>query len=161
MVSPEVFHNYPFFNFLKPAQLTNIASIAQEETYDRGVCIYREREYTDWLYILVKGGVDLLFIVEADNPEPKELRFGEVRPGGVFGISALLESHIHISTARASQPSQVIKIEAAKLLALCNEDEQLAYQLMRQVAKTTTRRLTAARRQLAVALSPAKATKTK
>ncbi len=153
MVSPEVFHKYPFFSFLKPAQLTSIANITREGFYDRGDYIYREREDTDWLYLLVDGRVELLFIVEADNPEPKELRFGEVRPGRVFGLSALCESRIHISTARATQPSRVIKIEAARLLALCNQDEELAYQLMRQVAKTTTSRLNATRRQLAAALS--------
>ncbi len=153
MVTPELFHHYPIFSFLKPDKLIAIAAISREETYEKGAIIYREKEHTDYLYILVKGSVELLFKIEADNPDPKELHFGEVTAGEMFGISALLEPYVHTSTARAIRPSQVITIKAAGLLALCKEDTQMGYRIMREVAKTTSKRLNATRLQLAMAYS--------
>jgi CRP-like cAMP-binding protein len=155
MITPELLHHYPFFGFLTPVQLKAIARIAKEETVESGTIIFREQEHADWLCILVKGNVDLFFTIEVEyHPElRKELLFGTINPGEIFGISALIEPHILTSSARASKPSQVIKIEAPGLLALCNKDERLAYGLVSQVAKTTMQRLNATRLQLATAWS--------
>ncbi len=153
MVTPELFHHYPIFSFLKPEMLSAIAAISREEVYEKGAIIYREKEHTDYLYILVKGSVELLFKIEADNPDPKELHFGEVSAGEMFGISALLEPFTHTSTARVLRTSTIIKIQAAGLMALYKDDPLMAYNMMRQVAKTTTKRLNATRLQLAMAYS--------
>ncbi len=153
MISPELLHHYPFFSSLKPAQLSRLAAVAREENYEGGSVIYREKDHTDSLYILVKGWVDLLFMIEADNPEPKELLFGEVSPGEVFGLSALLEPNFHTSTARAARSSQVIKIKSGELERLCQEDDKLAYNLMRKIAKTTAARLNHTRLQLATTIT--------
>jgi CRP-like cAMP-binding protein len=155
MVTPELLHLYPFFGFLSPAQLKTLAKIAREEAFESGSIIFRENEHADWLYILVKGSVDLFFTIEVEyHPElHKELLFGVINPGELFGISALIEPYILTSSARAAKPSQIIEIEASGLLALCNEDEELAYGLIRQVAKTSIERLNATRLQLATAWS--------
>jgi CRP-like cAMP-binding protein len=153
MITPELLHHYPFFEFLTPAQLKAIARLAKEETVESGTIIFREHERADWLCILVKGNVDLFFTIEVEyHPElRKELLFGTINPGELFGISALIEPHILTSSARAAKSSQVIKIEAPGLLALCEKDERIAYGLARQVAKTTMQRLNATRLQLATA----------
>jgi CRP-like cAMP-binding protein len=155
MITPELLHHYPFFGFLTTAQIKAMARIAKEESVESGTIIFREQEHADWLCILLKGNVDLFFTIEVEyHPElRKELLFGTINPGEIFGISALIEPHILTSSARASKPSQVIKIEAPGLLALCNQDERLAYGLVSQVAKTTMQRLNATRLQLATAWS--------
>jgi CRP-like cAMP-binding protein len=155
MITPELLRHYKFFNFLTPTQLKAIARITKEETFESGTNIFHENALADGLYILVKGSVDLFFTVEVKyRPElRKELLFGVVNPGEFFGISALIEPYILTSSARASKPSLVIKIDATGLLALCNKDEKLAYGLIRQVAKTSMERLNATRLQLATAWS--------
>jgi CRP-like cAMP-binding protein len=156
MVTPELFHRYPIFRFLKPDKLAAIAAISKEEFYEKRAIIYREREHADFFYILVKGSIDLLFTIEADNPELKELPFDRVSAREMFGLAALLEPYIHTSTARASRRSWVIKVDAAGLMTLYREDTQMAYRIMRQVAKTTSKRLNATRLQLATAYSQIK-----
>ncbi len=153
MVAPDFFRPYPFFSFLNSTQLKTIAAISREENYPGGAIIFREKERAGWLYILVKGSVDLFFTVEVEyHPEQrKELIFGVLNPGDFFGISALIEPHILTSTARTARPSHVIKIDAAGLLALCERDEKLAYGLINQVARATIERLNATRQQLAAA----------
>lgn len=162
MVAPELFHHYPFFSFLKPAQLKMIAGISKEETYPSGTVIFREKEPAEWLYILVKGSVDLYFTVEVEyHPEQrKELLFGVINPVEFFGISALIEPHLLTASARSAKDCHVIKINAASLLELCNQDDQLAYGLMKQIAKATIERLNATRLQLAIAWSTAQETET-
>ena len=153
MVTHELIYQYPFFNFLEPDQLQSIAEISREEFIDSGVIVYREKDHADWLYILVDGCIDMFFTVDVDNlaEQRKELLFGEISPGGMFGVSALIEPRIHTSTARTSQVSHLIEIDAVKLLALFEQDDQMAYGFMRQAAKAIFRRLNATVQQLASA----------
>jgi CRP-like cAMP-binding protein len=155
MITPDLLRHYTFFEFLKSNQLKAVAKIAREESFESGDIIFRENDHADWLYILVKGSVDLFFTIEVEyHPElRKELLFGTINPGELFGISALIEPHILTSSARTSKPCQVIEIEAASLLELCNKDERLAYGLVRQVAKSCMERINATRLQLAAAWS--------
>ncbi len=161
MLAPELLIHYTFFDFLTLDRLKAIAEISKQETYASGTVIFREKERAYGLYILVNGSVDLFFTVEVEyHPElHKELLFGVITPGDFFGISAVIAPYILTSSARASALSQVIKIDSAKLRALCDQDEQLAYGLMHQVAKATIERLNATRIQLAVAWSGARVEK--
>ena len=155
MITPELLRHYKFFDFLTTAQLKAVARLSKEESFETGTVIFHENERADGLYILVKGSIDLYFtVVVKHRPEfHKELLFGVINPGEIFGISALIEPHILTSSARASKPSQAIKIDAAGLLALCNKDEKLAYGLISQIAKVSMERLNATRLQLATAWS--------
>jgi CRP-like cAMP-binding protein len=155
MVALELIHQYPFFNFLEPDQLQSIAEISKEEHLEGGKIIYHEKGQADWLYILVEGSVEMFFAVDVDNlrEQRKELLFGVVNPGDMFGVSAMIEPHIHTSTARTSKPSHVIEIDAAKLRALFEKDDQLAYGFMRQAAKAIMKRLNRTLQELATAWS--------
>ena len=155
MVTPELLYQYPFFRFLNKSQLKAVAGIAKEAVFESGEVIFREGKHADWLYILAKGSIDLYFTVEIPSrPElNKELLFGTISPGAIFGVSALVDPYLLTSSARASRPSQVIMIEAAGLLALCNKDEKLAYEFIRQVAMAVMERIGATRLQLAIARS--------
>jgi CRP-like cAMP-binding protein len=135
--------------------LKTVTKIAKEEAYDSGAIIFHENDHADKLYILETGKIELFFKVEVEyHPELyKELQFSIVNPGELFGISALIEPHLLTSTARAAKPSQVIAIDASKLLNQCDRDEKLAYGLTFQIAKTSMERLKATRLQLANAWS--------
>ena len=157
MIQPELLSKYPLFSFLKPAQLKKIAKIARELSVERGEVLFRENNRAEAFYVLLKGSVELLFVVDVEyHPElRKELRFRVIYPGETFGISAFIEPYILTATARAVEPSQVIKIDAAHLLEMCQKDEKLAYTLIQQVAKTAMDRLNATRLQLAAVWKPA------
>jgi len=153
MIAPKSLQFTSFFDFLTPSQVKAITKISTEATYASDAYIFRENERATGLYLLVSGNVSLFFTVEVEyRPElRKELLFSVINPGEMFGVSALIEPHILTASARATKPSQVIKIDVTGLLALCEQDEQLAYGLMHQVAKTTLGRLSDTRLQLAAA----------
>jgi CRP/FNR family transcriptional regulator len=157
MIHPELLSKYPLFSFFTPAQLKKIAKIAVEQPYGRGSILFRENERADAIYILLKGSVELLFVVEVEyHPElRKEFRFRVIYPGETFGISAFIEPYLLTSTARAVEPSLVIRIDAEPVLEMCQKDDKLAYSLIQQVARTAMDRLNATRLQLAAVWKPA------
>jgi CRP/FNR family transcriptional regulator, cyclic AMP receptor protein len=155
MVNPEIFPHYAFFENLSSKQLKAITKFAREVLFESGSMVFNEGENADGLYILLKGSIDLFFTVDvASRPEVrKELHFGVIHPGELFGISALVEPFTLTSSARATKPSVVIKFDGKELLDLCHKDDKLAYTLIQQVARTSMERLNAARLQLATAIS--------
>lgn len=153
MISPELLRRYPFFGFLDEAQLRAVAMLAEDERHAQGDIIFEIEGPANALYLLVEGGVEHSYVVVERNDHPirKEFFVGEINPGEIFGFSALIEPYVYSATCRASVPSRLIKIEAAGLRAVCEVDPQLAYGLMRQVAKAVMSRLTDTRIQLVAA----------
>lgn len=158
MIAPELLRNYPIFSVLDSKQIKFIAEIAEEEVYQQGTVLFREGETAEALYLLLKGGVELFFTVEVEQrPElRKELFFREVKPGELFGISALIEPYVLTATSRFTRDSHVIRINARTLLDWCAQDPGLAYALIQRVAEAAIKRLNDTRLQLAAAWSAVK-----
>lgn len=155
-IKTKFLRQYSFFSFLNATQLRKIARIAVVQPYQRGEILLRENDPANAFYILLQGSVELFFTIEVEfHPElRKELKFRVIYPGEMFGISAFIEPHISTSTARAIEPSQVVKIETQALLNLCKNEDEIAYALIYQVAKAAIDRLNATRLQLAAAWTP-------
>jgi CRP/FNR family cyclic AMP-dependent transcriptional regulator len=153
MISPELLRRYPFFGFLDDAQLRAVAMLAEEEHCAAGETLFDFESPANALYLLVEGGVEhsYVFVNHDGLGRHKEFFIGEISPGEIFGLSALIEPYVYSATCRASVSSRVIKIEAAGLRAVCEVDPHLAYALMRQVAKAVMSRLTDTRVQLVAA----------
>ena len=153
MISPELLRRYPFFGTLDDAQLKQIAMISEQVTFKKDDVILKERDLANTLFILLNGSVDLFFHSAGEiHPEhSKELFAGEINPGEIFGISALVEPYILSASVRAAKDCEVIKIDALALRSLLQQDGKLGCLLMVQIAKTLRIRLDAARVQLAAA----------
>jgi len=153
MVSPELLRRYPYFGVLADAHLKEIAMIAEEATIEKGAEIFEECGLADKLYLLQDGSVDLYFkVVEEYRPDlTKEFMVGEINPGEVFAISALIEPYSLNATAKVTKTCKVIVIDAVALRDLCEKDPLLGYQIMQQTAKVLMERLGYMRLQLAAA----------
>jgi CRP-like cAMP-binding protein len=155
MISPETLRRYPFFGTLDFNQIKEIAVISDTITVEKGKIIFEECGPADALYLVTDGLVDLFYRStddEGKNP-PKELVAGEVSPGEFLGFSSLIEPYALNATARASQNTHLIKIDAAALRALCEKDPLMGYRVMTQIAKEAINRLIDVRVQLAAAWS--------
>lgn len=158
MISPELLHRYHFFKFLNSRQLKAVAKFAREESFAQGEVLFNENQPASALYILLMGNIELIYRV-ADEIHPelsKELAFGTVNPGEIFGISSLIKPYIYTSSARAARPGRAILIDAAELRAYVEKNPKLAYHLMQQVARAAVSRLNTTRLQLAATRSPVK-----
>jgi CRP/FNR family cyclic AMP-dependent transcriptional regulator len=155
MISPEILYRYPFFGGLDDAQVKAIASIAQEEFLAIGATIFHEGQRAESLFFLVDGCVVLYYMGGGTILEKIQegIPVDDINPGEPFGISALIEPYILTSTARATKPCRVIKIDAVALKTLFKNDQQLAYILTLKAAKAAVERLYSTRMQLAAAWS--------
>jgi CRP/FNR family cyclic AMP-dependent transcriptional regulator len=153
MISPELLRRYPFFGLLTEAQLKAIAMIAQETTFADGTQVFKEDARADMLYLLIQGSVDLYYTVDTEGvlDFTKEFLVGEINPGDVFGVSALIEPYRYTATAKADQNIRVISIDAVALRELLEQDPKMSCVIMHQVAKAYAERLQSTRIQLAAA----------
>ena len=153
MISLETLRRFPFFNGLDEAQLQALAMLADENKADAKELIFEEGSAANKFYFLVSGNVDLYIKSEEENDpgSRRDYAVGEVNPGEVLGISALLEPFVYRVTARTAQASHWIEFDAVGLRAVSQVDQRLAYQLTLQVAIALMERLQSTRVQLAAA----------
>jgi CRP-like cAMP-binding protein len=150
MIALERLQRFPFFAFMEEKQLKAVASIAQEMQFNAGDEICEAHTPSNALHFLIEGSL-LYYMVVISEYQPdyrKEYFIGVVNPGEIFGISSLIEPHLHTATLRADKSGCLIKIDGAALRALCEEDLHLYVGLMKAVAKTAMNRLEMTRVQL-------------
>jgi CRP-like cAMP-binding protein len=154
MVSPELLRRYPFFGTLDDAQLKQVAMACEKGECEKGTTFYEECAQADQFFLLIDGSVDLFYRAQEefptkDAPPPREFLVGDINPGEVFGISALVEPFSHSTTARAVRRCSYISLDAVALRELFEKDIHLAYKIMAQVTRTTLERMAGLRAQLA------------
>ncbi len=150
MIALDRLRNLPFFVFMDDVQLKAVAAIAQDLQFDSGEEICEAHTPSDALYFLTEGSL-LYYMVVISEYQPsyhREYFIGVVNPGEIFGISSLIEPHLHTATLRAEKNSSVIKIDGPALRGLCEVNTDLALGLMKAVAKTAMNRLEMTRVQL-------------
>jgi len=154
MISTERLRMYPFFGSLKQEELDAVAMIAEKAAYPKGEVIFHAKQPAIALYLLEKGCVELYYesFDEFFKPElRRQFLIGEINPGEVFGISALIDPYQMTASAVAASPIQVIEIDAEKLRALPEEFSGLACVFYQQALQTLMERLHYTRVQLAAA----------
>lgn len=175
MVTAELFNRYQFFANLTQAQRSQLADLAQAVQARPGEALFREGGPADRLWLLLEGRVALYHNVRSDDVTStrtleamnrlmeegadvpllegqsdvfKEYPVGEMAAPAVIGISVLVPPHRLTATARAIQPSQLLKLNGEALRELCQADPQLGYGVMGAIAQTAMERLHCARQQL-------------
>lgn len=158
MISPELLRRYPFFGTLDDAQLKKVAMVCEIDAYEKDIIFFEECAQADQLFLLTEGSVDLFYrsaeeFPTKDSPPPKEFLVGEINPGEVFGVSALVEPYTYDATAKAARKCSFIRLDAVELRKLFENDVHLAYKLMVQATRTSMERMAGLRAQLAAAWS--------
>ena len=153
MISPEQLRRFSYFAQCSDPQLRDLAVIADNETLAKGETLFEECQTADKLYILVSGSLDLYFrSQEQFHPKSsKEFSVGEINPGEMFGVSALIEPYNYNATARAAQDCELIAFHAPALREMFEKDKALGLLFISQVARVVMERLAYTRIQLAAA----------
>jgi len=151
MISTELLRRYPCFGNLDAEQLKRISLISEIGMVEKGGIIFTEGDPAKSLYILIEGAVDLYFHLkdEYDPQKSKEFSVGEINPGEIFAVSALIEPHVLEATAKAAQDCKLIKIDSEKLRGLCDQDQGMTCACLKKIIQALLERLNYARIQLA------------
>jgi CRP/FNR family cyclic AMP-dependent transcriptional regulator len=125
------------FQDLSESQLERVAQICDERVCDIGAVIFKENTASDELYIIADGMVDIRvdpsilgIPSQADSTTITTLRRGQI-----FGEVALVDQGLRSASARcADNNTKLLVINRDDLISLCDQDFQMGYVLMRNIA---------------------------
>ncbi|MBI3694672.1 MAG: cyclic nucleotide-binding domain-containing protein [Acidobacteria bacterium] len=115
-----------------------LVSLAEDEV------VFRAHEPSSHFYLLLTGSV----FVEVRTPV-HAICVQAVHPGEAFGWSSLLPSHQTMFQVRAQEASTAVCLDGEQLMAACEQDPSLGYQILRRLMEVVSRRLEATERRLA------------
>ncbi len=131
MVEKDILKKINFFKDLPDNLLEKVAAIAQLETFDEEVILFRQNQEQKLLYMLVSGKVFL----NTRSVSGKSLTLDEVTPGRTFGVSALMGESSSTFTAICSETCSIVTISGEQLRDLFEKDFKLGHILMSKVVE--------------------------
>ena len=129
---------------MPPSAVDQLTNIAQLKFYPAGRVLFNESVYHSRIHILCDGLVTMEMRVPGHGMR-KILTLGR---GELLAWSALLADGVMTTTAIVTEDTKVIEFLTDELKSLCEENHELGYCVMRQVAVSLARRLLATRLQL-------------
>jgi CRP/FNR family cyclic AMP-dependent transcriptional regulator len=125
------------FQDLSESQLERIAEICEERVSQIGAAIFEENTASDELYIIAEGMVDIRvdpnILGTPSGTGPTTLT--TLRRGQTFGEVALVDQGLRSASARcAANNTRLLVINRDDLISLCDQDYQMGYVLMRNIA---------------------------
>ena len=140
----ELMKDLSFTQGLDPAQLDRIAEVAAPAEWAAGAVVFREGDLDRVLYVVERGRV----AIEVTIPGRGRVTILTVGPGEVFGWSSVFHARPKTASARATEPTRAVALDAARLGTLCDADPVLGYLLTRRILEVVSERLKATRMQL-------------
>ena len=119
-------HDVELFNQIPSEALSYLASIAQEESFESGEVIFKEKDLAFTFHLvlggrvrLTRGGIGVSFIGAGD----------------VMGAWALLDAEDRLVTATASEPTDVLTIEREAFYDLIADHSAITRATLSSLAK--------------------------
>lgn len=130
------------FHELTETQLGLVAALCEIVRYNRGQVLLRENEQTDEMYVIGRGGAEVLVNPSAAaapgtgrSQQVELVVMAELRQGQVFGEVALVDQGIRSATIRVSQDDTILlRIPRSQLMQLCDTYPVMGYRLMKNLA---------------------------
>jgi CRP/FNR family cyclic AMP-dependent transcriptional regulator len=118
------------FADLDDASLDRIAATADERTLRRGDVLFAEGEESNTLYVVTEGRV----AIANKSIDGRESVVALMEPGDLFGEMPLFDGLGRSAEARALEPSTVIEISYAPVMALYEENPNELWAVVRLLA---------------------------
>ena len=112
---------WPFFRLVAESHLDKVRALAREERYDFGDVIVKQGEDVDALYVLTLGRARVV----KETGAGREIALATLRPGDVFGETALLAGGQRTATVRCSTAVEVLRFDRDDFVALLDEHAEL------------------------------------
>ncbi|MBM3166792.1 MAG: cyclic nucleotide-binding domain-containing protein [Chloroflexi bacterium] len=151
MVPNEALRQYSLFKGVDDKELAKLAPLCHEKTYDAGAALFNQGNKASKLHLCKKGSVDI--IVHLTEPWGIDVTVHKAKAGEIFGWSSLVEPHIYTASAKCSEKTEVIQIEASDLARLFEENPHLGYVVMANLSAVISSRLGEYRQKLAVEIA--------
>lgn len=126
----ELLVNSSLFQNVSPAALEGLARYAKIKSYKAREEICRRGDTGNQIFIIAKGKVSL----HTDSDEGKELGFGFMGFGDIFGEIAILDGGERTATVKAMEPTELLVLEKRDLMPFLEKNPGVAIQLLATLA---------------------------
>ena len=92
-------------------EILNIAAHKQTVFIEKGDVIFNQEETSDYVYVVIRGQVEIIRTVEN-----KDTLLGIVNPGGVFGEMGVIRNDVRYAMARATENSSLFIMNKSQML---------------------------------------------
>lgn len=143
MVTANTLKEFQFFKNLREDQLEKLAAIATEESYAAGSQMYKKGDPARCLLFVQEGKIIMsLENYMGPHRSPIHVTVDTITKGETMGWSAVVEPYIYTLSALCIDDARFIALDAAKLRSLMEEDTDMGYKIMKEIAKVIASRLT-------------------
>ncbi len=139
-----------FGDFLSPANLMKLVSIAEFKELQSGQYLFREGQENHRVFVLLEGQLDLTMTVPGRGPT----RILTLGPSELVAWSAILGEGIMTSSAICVEPAQLIAVDCQSVLEMIRTDSEFGCEFMKMMASALAKRLLATRLQMLDLFAP-------
>jgi len=153
----ELFNGIPIFADIPQEHLLEIVQWGKVLEFDLNETIFHVGENAFDLYSVVSGEVELSLVVRDEllktdiqyeesiqthiETIEKDIIVDSIKPGEIFGWSALIKPRLFTTTAKCSKSARIISLPADKLKAIFNKNPQVGFVFMERLAEIISQRL--------------------
>ncbi len=142
MVSAEMLKGFQLFEGLDESELTEIAKLCRERSYEQGSIIFTAGGSATDIYLLKDGEVNIQVELVIYDLEARATVY-TVRKGETFAWSALVPPHKLTAAARCQQKTAVLTINGKELMDTFEKNNHIGCVVMRNLSKVISSRLAA------------------
>jgi CRP/FNR family transcriptional regulator, cyclic AMP receptor protein len=135
---------HPFLQGLDPTMLSHIVGCASNVRFDANQDLFEEGDEAKQVFIIRSGNV----AIEMNVPGRGAVTIQTVGAGEILGWSWLLPPYLWHFTARSTELTRAIVLDATCLRNKCEEDPRLGYEIMKRFAGILEDRVESMRLQL-------------
>ena len=128
----EILRRIPLFQHMTYKELLAILGIARGRQFEKGQNIIQEGEQGDELFVLFRGGVDVM---------KSGVKIAQLKTGGHFGEMGLVDQAPRSATVVAAEDTSAISIDRESLLKLMRRDSLPAVKLLWSFVQVMSERL--------------------
>jgi HEAT repeat protein len=121
----------PLFADLQPAELKQVASIAQERLFSDGEAICRQGEAGEEMFIVISG--EARVVVETEGGQSRDL--ARRRPGEVVGEMAIITQEPRMASVLAAGPVRLLSIDRRSFEGMLRERPETGLAVMRVLSQ--------------------------
>ena len=121
----------PLFADLQPAELKQVASIAQERLFSDGETICRQGEAGEEMYIVISG--EARVVLDAEGGQPRDL--ARRRPGEVVGEMAIITQEPRMASVLAAGQVRLLSIDRRSFEGILRERPETGLAVIRVLSQ--------------------------
>jgi CRP-like cAMP-binding protein len=133
----EKLKGFGIFSELNDNELEVVAEIAKQVKFEKGRRIFQDRSIARSLYLVSSGTIE----IRMPGAGGREFTIDTVRPGEVFGWSAVTEPHAFTAAAYTMEDADVFELNGDVLRDLFKKNNHIGFKVMMKIASVISHRL--------------------